>query len=178
MRKTNVKTGKKLILVLSILLILAVAAGSSLAYVFMKTDPLENTFRNSVVSCRVNSGTQIIDVTNTGDIDAYIRAAIVVNWVDEDGNTRGIKPNADQYDLEINTEKWYSSGGFYYCLEQIEPNENTPDLVTGVTVLDQPQGYFLQVEVAAEAIQAEGVNGTGVNAVSEAWKINLPGGLS
>lgn len=175
MKKHSVKrAGKMLALVLSIVLILVLAAGSTLAYVFTKTDALENLFRHSQVTCRVNYSGQVADVTNTGNIDAYIRAAVTVNWVNADGDIRGIKPTESQYSLAFNTEDWYAIDGIWYCLTPVAVGANTPDLITGVTVLEQPDGYQLQVEVAAEAIQAQGVNATGVYAFAEAWKVSIP----
>lgn len=166
---------KILTVALSVALVLAVAAGSTLAYVFVKTDALENLFRHSQVTCRVDADGQVFAVTNTGNIDAFIRAAVVVNWVDGEGNIRGVKPTADQYALEINGSAWYCLDGVYYCLGIVEPDENTPALITAVTVLEQPAGYQLQVEVAAEAIQAKGVNAAGQYAFLEAWNITVPG---
>lgn len=178
-RKRNHKT---LALVLSIALVLALAAGGTVAYVVSRSGSVENKFEPVYVTSRVNVTEDKIDVTNTGDVDAYIRAAIVVNWMDASGNVRGASPVADtDYKLSVNTDNWYQdlTTGFYYYELPVASMANTDDLVTAIDVLvTPPAGYELVVEVVAEAIQAEGTitdaEGTR-KAVADAWHITLYG---
>lgn len=174
---------KPYIIVLCILLILCIAAGGTLAYMFSKTGQLDNQFALAKVTCQVNANADSsFDVTNTGDVDAYIRAAIVVNWMDDLGNVRGIPPAASEYELILNNTDWFGHhDGYYYYRYSVhpaaEPGSITEDLVqsyglaTGITV---PDGYKLAVEVVAEAIQADGTTDVGdIPAVTDAWGVTV-----
>ena len=86
---------KKFIVVTALALLLFVTVGSTLAYIFTKTEPVENTFNPSKVACAVvennnpdenradivlnDSIKTNVQIKNTGDTDAYIRVAVVVN---------------------------------------------------------------------------------------------------
>ncbi len=168
---------------LSIFLILFLAVSGTLAYLVVNTDYVQNQFEPAFVTCQVNyNKDNTFDVTNTGNVDAYIRAAIVVNWMDEDGNVRGIAPKSSDYTLIVNTEDWWqdTSTGYLYYKYSVIPTGVTNDLVTsyglaeGVTA---PNGYELCVEVVAEALQAKGDTDVGaVPAYQDAWGISTIGG--
>ena len=114
-------------------------------------------------------------MTNTGNVDAYIRAAVVVNWMDERGNVRGLAPVASEYVLKINSTDWQldPDTGYYYYKASVSPSGTTKDLVVSATAAGTaPDGYHLSVEVVAEAIQAAGVtDNSGVPAYRDAWDI-------
>ena len=185
--------GKKTVAVMAaVALLLALAVGGTVAYIAATDSSIANQFLPAKVACEVvtktdaNGDVKEISVKNTGNIDAFIRAAIVVNWMDGDGNVRGTAPvEGTDYALTVNTGSWIPVGDFYYYDQSVP--EKTPieealvasyGLMTGVTA---PDGYTLTVEVVAEAIQAEGVrkivNDQGVEvdvpAVVDAWKVNL-----
>ena len=165
---------KPQIVALCILLALCLVAGSVLAYMFLKTSQLDNQFDPATVTCQVNANNDnTFDVTNTGDVNAYIRAAIVVNWMDEGGNVRGIAPTESE-SLRVNTTDWQHDPetGYYYYNHYVLPNNVTNDLVT-VYGLAENNGYELCVEVVAEAIQADGTTDTGdIPAYKDAWGIS------
>ena len=170
---------KPQIVALCILLALCLVAGSVLAYMFLKTSQLDNQFDPATVTCQVNvNNDNTFDVTNTGDVNAYIRASIVVNWMDEDGNVRGIAPTESEYTLSVNTTDWQqdSETGYYYYKVPVSPNNVTNDLVTAYGLAESvtaPNGYELCVEVVAEAIQADGTTDTGdIPAYQDAWGIS------
>ena len=171
--------------------------GGTLAYVFMNTDPVENVFQPSVVTTAVieNGGAPVVgsnentgktktnvQIKNTGDTDAYIRVAVVVNWADATG-TRvwAQKPvlGTDYtitYDLnnyDLNNSWSLGSDGYYYYSGKVAPNGVTPVLITSAEVLTTgPKGtdgtqYYLSVEIVASGIQAEGI--TNANSAAEAW---------
>ena len=143
----------------------------------MKTGSLSNSFSEAIVSCQVNVDGTSFNVTNNGNVDAYIRAYIVVNWTDSDGNVRGIVPVAGlDYELTVNTTNWYldEATGVYYHRTAIAAGGDTNDLITGIVEKQTtpPSGYVLTVELVAEAIQAEGVkDGTSDTAFQDAWGI-------
>lgn len=158
---------KRITLVLSMALLLAVAVGATVAFLVDKTPSVTNTFQPVSVSCRVqesfdtNTNTKRdVSVQNTGDIPAYIRVAVVVTWVSrESGNTYGGAPVAGtDYRMTLNENGWIQgTDGFYYCTTAIAAGDATPLLLTSVTPVDgqAPEGYRLSVQIVASAIQAE-----------------------
>lgn len=173
---------------LSIMLLLTAAVGGTLAFVTVKTLSVKNQFESAYVTCKVvvgeDNNADAIKVQNTSNVDAYIRAAIVVNWMDSDGNVRGIAPTDSEYTLGINTTSWKrdSATGFYYYInsenKKLPPNGTTYNLINSIMVTTQtpPSGYTLSIEVIAEAIQADGVTDVdGTPAYQDAWGIDILG---
>lgn len=172
------KHTKRRTALLSLFLILSLAAGGTLAYIVAKTDNVDNQFEPSYVTCQVNAyGDGTFDVTNTGDVNAYIRAAIVVNWMDEQGHVRGIAPAAGDFTLNVNAAAWRQDTNtkYYYYQAPVIPDGTTETLVTSFAIAENvtaPNGYSLSVEVVAEAIQADGDTDDGaVPAYQDAWDI-------
>lgn len=175
------RRAKPHIVALCILLVLCLAAGGTLAYMFSKAD-VDNQFDLAEVTCQVNyketlSGKQF-DVTNTDEIDAYIRVAIVVNWMDAAGNVRGIAPASSDYDLLVYDTDWLKdpNTGYYYHIKPVVAGGTTKLLIEGITQnVAAPSGYKLSVEVVAEAIQADGTTdgNNPVPAVTDAWGVNV-----
>ena len=177
--KKNLK--KKAVLTMSVALLLAVAVGITIAYIFTETDPVENTFKPSKVACAVvengndpvsagnvtlSSKTNVL-IKNTGDTDAYIRVAVVVNWMSEDGTRVWATKPVEGTDYSINwafndTENptaWDpGSDGYYYYKNSVAPNGGVTEiLINEAKVLNEaPQeGYYLSIEIMASAIQAK-----------------------
>ena len=76
-------TSKKLIVTLAcVLLTVFVGVGATLAYLFAQTPPLENTFTPVFLTCETQGSVKTgASVKNTGDVDGYIRVAVVCSWV-------------------------------------------------------------------------------------------------
>lgn len=186
--KTAAKRRQSLAITLSVVLLVYMAIGGTLAYLVIRTASLENTFVPASVTCSVNVNGDEMAVQNTGNVDAYIRAAIVVNWTETNGDAvYGLAPDADDYAVAINAstnwedaQPWYldTSTGFYYYKLPVASLATTPLLVTDITVLGTPPaGYALSVEVVAEAIQADGDTDVGsIPAVEDAWKVSFYNG--
>lgn len=174
--KSPVKTLKIWAVVLSIILVASLAATSiTLAFLSTKTPDVENRFDEAYVTCRVNRDGDVFDVTNTGNISAFVRAYVVINWMDANGNVRGLAPTNDDVDVLVNTTDWrIMEDGYFYYTRPVASMQNTDDLITAITLLTTPpEGYSLSVEVVAEAIQAEGVDsGSGLQAALDAWGSN------
>ena len=175
---------KTLWIVLSIALLLTVSVGSTLAYLITSSEDVENTFTPSYVTCQIvetrfdpNGSKEGVYVTNTGNIDAYIRAAVVVTWKDaENGNVYGGgKPEAGtDYTIEMDKGWTYNTtDGFWYCNTAIEPGKDTPVLIKSCypNADETPAGYGLNVEILAQAIQATGMTGTQSYTAAEAWSL-------
>lgn len=97
-------------------------------------------------------------VTNTGNIDALVRATVVVNWVGVDdegdevvfiGETPAVTYGTDWTVLTVD--------GVEYCFYNgaVAPGAKTSPLIAGVADADAPDGCELQITVLTEAIQAE-----------------------
>ena len=99
--KQKHKTKKAFSLLLSIALLLTLATGGTLAYIATKSAMAQNQFEPGRVTSSVNvSGDTITVVNSNSNVDVYIRAAIVVNWMDGQGNVRGIAPTASDYSYD------------------------------------------------------------------------------
>ncbi len=193
--KKNLK--KKVVLTMSVALLLAVAVGITIAYIFTETDPVENTFKPSKVACAVveNGGEPVtgdtvdigtskenVQIKNTGNTDAYIRVAVVVNWMSADGTkvwaTKPVKSTDGtdgDYTITYNLEDngWIDGGdGYYYYTRPVAPSKITGVLITSATQkAPAPKGaddtqYYLSIEIVASAIQSSGM---GANSAQYAW---------
>ena len=189
---------KKLIIT-SVILLLLVAVGTTLAYVFTETEPVENTFIPSRVSCAVVengkepvSGSLVnisdsknnVQIQNTGDTDAYIRVAVTVNWMNADG-TRvwAQKPiqNTD-YTITYNLSKdgWFDGGdGFYYYSKAVSPtspNNLTEILISNAALMSgvtAPVGTDNTQYYLSIEIVASAIQSTPASTVSDQWGVTV-----
>ena len=185
--KKNMK--KSATLLISLALLLLVTAGATLAYYFTKTGSVTNTFTPSQVACAVVEGTNApvdgatvntgntkedVKIKNTGDTDAYIRVALVVNWMKQDGTVWAVKPVPDtDYKMVLNLSNGWSQGadGYYYYSSAVAKDNMTGTLITSAVQLqDAPEAdYSLSIEIVAEAIQADGIAAS--YTAQEAWQL-------
>lgn len=174
------------IALVALALVFCCAAVGTLAWLVAVTGPVVNTFKPTQVSSyvdEVTNGTTKKDVRiqNTGNIDAYIRAAIVVNWADKDGNVYGTTPAENDYTMTLNLSDtgWQKgSDGYYYYANRVKPGEETSVLINSCVPADNqaPAGYNLQVTILADAIQADGVDGGNKPAVETVWPVTVKDG--
>ena len=168
---------KKSITLLALILILTVSVGGSLAWLVTQTGAVTNTFSPAHVTTAVDetlSGTtkSSVRIQNTGDVDAYIRATYVVNWVDANGSIYGAAPvEDDDYTISLNATDWEKSGDYWYCKTRVEPDGYTPVLINSIAPVagKAPAGCTLQVTILADGIQADGTTSGGVKAAEDAW---------
>ena len=167
-------TSKKLIVTLAcVLLTVFVGVGATLAYLFAQTPPLENTFTPVFLTCETQGSIKTgASVKNTGEVDGYIRVAVVCSWVSETDNSVHASKAVEgtDYTATWDTTSWKKGAdGFYYYLSPVKAGETTDVLVSGFTRIAQPpQGYTLTVQINATAIQANPVE-----AVTSAWGITV-----
>ena len=189
---------KKSIIIASVMLLLLVAVGTTIAYIFTETEPVENTFNPSKVSCAVvekgyepvsgeiqniSDKKSNVQIKNTGDTDAYIRVAVVVNWMDEAGTkvwatkpVEAVEGADGDYTITYNLEDgWFDGGdGFYYYSKAVSPEELTTILINEAKQLKSapqtPDGiqYCLSIEIVASAIQS-----TPETVVKEQWSSGI-----
>lgn len=173
----GIRMNRTAVLLIAIILLISTAVGSTVAFLATKTEPVENSFEYANVSCEVTQncdtdGSSIVKVKNTGTVSAYIRAAVVANWMDADGNIAASVPEGYSYDLTCSSDSWVQgTDGFFYYLLPVAPDASTEgNRLTCTVACPETPGYTLSVEVLAEAIQS-----TPANAVIEAWSAAVDG---
>lgn len=180
MRKTTIRRNKKLILLISVvaILILALTAGSTLAWLKASSGPVVNTFEPARVTSQVEESIKYgvksdVRIKNTSNIDAYIRATVVINWVDKDGNVAAQKPvEGTDYTIKFpKGTKWFTGpGGYYYFPNPVASKASTDVLIDECTAVagKAPAGYYLSVEIIADAIQS-----VPTHVVVDSWKVKV-----
>ena len=161
------RNNKKVLLTLvSLVLILCVTVGGTLAYLFANTVPLKNIFNPTKVTTLVTEefdGTtkSNVCIKNTGDIDAKIRATVIITFQNEKGEVYGQLPvEGKDYEIDWGTgTDWEEhNDGFYYYLKPVAPDTSTTALIKSITSIGEPPaGYTLCVEILGSGIQADGI---------------------
>ena len=187
--KRRANKRKAIVLLTSLVLLIALLVGTTIAFLITSDEPITNTFNPSQVSCEVNEESfnnevkTNVTISNTGDTEAYIRAAIIVTWKDsENGNVYGAAPIAGKdYTIDLNLTEWIEgSDGYYYYRYPVAPkdkeNSATSVLINRCFAIHEntPAGYGLNVEILGSAIQS-----VPVSVVNEKWpavKVDMPHG--
>lgn len=169
-----------------------------LAYLHTGAYEVKNTFVATGVPNHVDEnittekGTKNdVKIQNDGDIDAYVRAAVVVNWVNASGEIYYIAPvegvdyeltwtpDTDSEEDGTQTNWIKGSDGYYYHKAPVAPGNKTDILLTKCKETDNPvnkpasetalEDYYLSVEILAQTIQMEGADSRGTAPVLLAW---------
>lgn len=160
---------RSLVLVVSLLALLLVVAGGTLAWLTAQ-DSVSNTFTPAHVSCEVTEKfdgetKSNVNVKNTSDIDAFIRVKLVTYRVKDNGDHIGGTVEIPDFDLGTN---WVEHDGFYYYTLPVAPGKApATDLIDSITLkdsYDDADGGKQVIEVMAEAIQSQPDR-----AVQQAW---------
>lgn len=178
--ETKTRSTKFIALLVSMVLLVVGAVGGTVAYIVAHADPVENVFEATSVPCEVEEkfDGQVktdVKIENQGNIDAYIRAKVVITWQDKEGNVAAQVPvENEDYTIEYaGDDKWFQKDGYWYCSEAVAPDETTPILIARCEPVKEkvPDGYYLSVEILAESIQS-----SPDDAASEAWGISASNG--
>ncbi|MBQ3198936.1 MAG: hypothetical protein IJB67_01020 [Firmicutes bacterium] len=180
------KTKKSLITLASLAIILLVGVGATLAFLVMKSGPVTNTFVPGNVEVTVQEsfdGTtkKSVSIKNIGNVDAYIRVAIIPTWEDDEGNPVGVSASLD--DLNItwgSSDKWKKADdGFWYYTSPVPAGDSTENLIASATVKTDSAGYNagykMNLQILAQGIQADGVDSNDETPVEQAWGANAAG---
>lgn len=169
---------RPVLLALSLVLVLGLSVGGTLAYLVTSTGPVTNTFTPGEVKTHIEEEfdgaiKEDVYVTNTGTVDAYIRAQIVINWVDGEGNIVADPGVGADYELLMGSSKWKKGAdGFWYYTEKVEAGGETENLINRCEVITEADaGVGLQVTILSQAIQAEPDD-----AIEEAWGVTISEG--
>ena len=170
-RRRRVMRNRAILVIAVAALVCALGAAGAVAFLIDNTAPVKNAFTPSKVECEVKEPDwtddvsvekKNVSVTNTSNIPAYIRVALVANYADADGNLSPVNP---AYTLIWNENDWYlAADGYYYCKAAVAPGDDTPVLIRSCSAEGVPAGYHFELQVIASAIQS-----APFDAVSEAW---------
>lgn len=174
------RTGRLNALLLSMVLLVTVVIGETLAYLVTQDEPITNTFTPSFVTCKVtetfdeDSGEKKeVNVQNTGDTDAYIRVRLVTYRTNAAGQHIGGTATIPEFTPGTN---WVKYGDYYYYTLPVKPSEKpTTDLISSSITLNQnyadSDGGNQAIDVMAEAIQSDPAE-----AVGTAWGVSISQG--
>lgn len=173
----NRKRNKIVVVALSLLMTLTFIAGGTIAYLSISGGRVTNTFQAGQVDCEVNYNNQNFEsITNKGNVSAYIRVAVTVNWVEDWLSDRDTYAIAPEYTITANESGgWEERDGYFYYVNPVPAKENNvisavPATVTVTSENPNDNVYELEIRYLAEAIQAEGVkDGTNTPAYQNAW---------
>ena len=162
-------------LLLSVILVVTIAVGGTVAYLVTQDKPITNTFTPSHVTCRVDEefdGTtkKNVNVTNTGDTEAYIRVKLVTYRVNAAGQHIGGTAAIPQFNPGTNWVK--HNDGYYYYTLPVKPDERPAAvLISSITLKDSytdADGGKQVIEVMAEAIQS-----APAEAIGQSWGVRI-----
>lgn len=172
--KPRFSTNRAAVLLLSMILLIGIAVGTTVAFLVDSTEPIKITFEYAKVSCEVTGSKENVQIKNTGNTAAYIRATYVVTWRDGNRNVAVSVPDSYSYTLTENLGNYWNKGadGYFYYSLPVSPENSTQDslLTCNVTYPDNPE-YTLSVEILAEAILSEPAE-----AVQQAWGATIVDG--
>lgn len=146
--------------IISVVLILTLAVGGTIAFLSTKTDPVVNTFNPSQVTCSVvedfDGKTKTnVNVENTGDIPAFIRVKLVAYRTNDQGQHIGGTASLPAFTLGTG---WVKCGDYYYYTYPVAPGATPADSLAEVIKLTENytdvDGGHQSIDVIAEAIQA------------------------
>ena len=149
------RTAKSSALIIALALILVLAVGGTVAYIFTHTGPVINTFTPADAKITVNEEissnqkTSITVVNNSTGVPVYIRVKLVSNIQDNHDNVLGAAPLG-----EISLGKDWIDGrdGCYYYKNVVAVGDSTSNLLAEGANITLTEGQV--VEVLAEGIQA------------------------
>lgn len=181
-RKPHKGRGRLAMMVLSVVLLLGVAIGGTIAWLSTKTTPVTNTFTPAEVTCEVEekfdktTGVKNdVNVKNTGNIAVYIRVKLVTYRTNDTGQHIGGTADLPEF---TRGEDWVKHGEYYYYTLPVapgkEPAANLADRMTLEKSYKDADGGKQALDVMAEAIQSEPEK-----AVADAWGVKIaPGSVT
>lgn len=175
-RKPHKGRGRLAMMVLSIVLLLGVAIGGTIAWLSTKTTPVINTFTPAEVTCEVEekfdktTGVKTdVNVKNNGNIAVYIRVKLVTYRTNDDGQHIGGTAELPKF---TPGENWVEYGKYYYYTLPVAPGKkpaaNLAEKMTLKPSYEDADGGKQALDVMAEAIQS-----APEKAVGEAWGVTI-----
>lgn len=181
----NKKSKKYITILVSVLLLVCCTVGGVIAYLVDETEAITNTFTPTTLETPIdedfkNNVKENVKITNTGNVEAFVRAKVIITWKKEGKNgapdeVLSVEPvKGVDYAITYGTDGWIQGiDGFLYYQTAVAPNGATSNLIDKCEVLkDAPaDGYTLSVEILASSIQAKPDT-----VVQEAWGVTIKDG--
>lgn len=172
-RRARRKNSPSLLLI-SLVLLLFIAVGGSVAYLLDITGRVENTFTPAQVEIDPTEETTAdsksnIKFQNSGSVPVYIRATLVIYWEEKTVNNETqviAQPAGGSVAVgDLLNNGWFQVGDIYYYKSPVDPGDWT-EVMLGEIKVTVPEGSDAKcrIDVRAEAIQAEPAD-----AVKDAW---------
>lgn len=154
----NMKMKSILLLALMVAVLMG-TVGGTVAYLVTSTDPVTNTFTPAEVTTKIDENfdgkvKSNVKITNMGDIPVYVRAKVVGNWCDKDGNI--VAPWTDN--IDYNTVAWTQVDDYWYHKGAVAVDSSTANLFDSYSYksTEIPDGAdHLVLDVLHQSIQAE-----------------------
>lgn len=177
--RRKVKNRKISVLLASLALIMMIGVYGTAAYLVSQTEAVTNTFIPGNVDSHVdedieNGVKNNVTIVNDGNVDAYVRAMVVVTWQDSGGNVYSEMPvEGRDYSVTIPaSNSWKQKDNYYYYTKKVIPNGTTDALLTEGQLLTDtaviPSGYSLSIEILSQTIQADPKD-----AVESVWPVTV-----
>ena len=170
------------ILLTVLLLLSCMGIGGTMAYLTAQTTQIVNTLEPGNVPPHIleefdGAMKRNVRVKNEGNTDAFIRAAVVVSWKDENGNLAPQVPVLEEdYSIVWSQSGWKKLGAYYYCLTSVAPQNETPALIEAAYQKSTREGYDLVVDILSQTIQSRGMDSQGKAPVELAWNVIIANG--
>lgn len=162
---------RKLAMVLSLVLLMAMAIGGTMAFLITRSENVANTFAPGHVGCDVsvdnvkNMDIWTVKPDKKTNATVYLRAEVVANYAKEEDGATVIHWSQPKIDLENVADEsedtnifgsWSKIGDYYYFSDEVAPShKDNVRRFKIVTTGTPPAGYTLQIQVLGEAIQAD-----------------------
>lgn len=172
--RSHRKYSKRYLLIASLVLLLGVTIGGTVAYLMDSTNQVENTFIPAYVTPVIqetvtDSAKQDVTIRNDSNISAYIRARVLVSWT-KDGKVIQ-KPENCTASITGPDSGWIQNGDYYYYTTPVPAGGVTSELIPLATFSDPDNtGAKLRIDILAEAIQAEPAT-----TVQSSWNVTMSG---
>ena len=148
----------------ALLMVLVMSVGGTLAWLTAHTNAITNTFTVATPGVEIEEGfdkqtKSNVQVKNTGEVEAYIRVALVPTWTSDAEGKNAVGEPASLEDLKIEGTfpgaGWLKgSDGYYYYQTPVAPGGRTAVLLEKATVTTE-NGYHMNLQVMADSIQAD-----------------------
>lgn len=165
----------------------ALAVGGTVAWLTSQSETVTNAFTRANVTTEIDEGfdgavKKDVKIENTGDVPVYVRAKVVVSWVDGNGNVAANVPDGygcvfknasgaevSGLDAQVGDGWMKGADGFWYYEKALKAKDDASaseaDRATSALIASveakYPAGvaaadaeYHLSVEILSEAIQA------------------------
>lgn len=178
--RKHLRKSKPSLLLITLVVLLGVLVGSTVAYLVTNTGSIANSFVPAKITTDITedfngSVKNNVQVKNTGDVEAFIRAAVVVTWQNDAGEVYPTAPvEGTDYTVSYPGNGWVKhTDGYYYYTAVVKAGSSTGVLLTDCRPVEgkTPEDYHLVVEILAEAIQSEPDT-----AINNAWKVQIKDG--